>query len=162
MICPKCGSVIEAGAKFCIECGAPVADPADAIAQRAAQPQQTAAPFTPQPAPPVQPAQQPTQPAYPQQPYQQQPYRQTPPAAAAAPQIPEQYRPLSAWAYFGLGILFSIPVVGFVFLIVYSCSSANLNRRSFARSYWCWLILIAVVFVILALTGVLAALTYRT
>lgn len=49
----------------------------------------------------------------------------------------EQYRPLSPWAYFGLNILFSIPVVGFVFLIVYSFSKGNINRRNYARSFWC-------------------------
>ena len=62
--------------------------------------------------------------------------------------LPEQYRPLSPWAYFGLSILFSIPVVGFVFLIVFSFSSGNINRRNFARSYWCALILAVVVVIV--------------
>ena len=56
--------------------------------------------------------------------------------------IPAENRPLSPWAYFGLQILFAIPVVGFIFLIVFSCSRANINRRNFARSYWCSLILL--------------------
>ena len=49
----------------------------------------------------------------------------------------EQYRPLSPWAYFGLTLLFSIPVVGFVFLLVFTFNNNNINRRNFARSYWC-------------------------
>lgn len=49
----------------------------------------------------------------------------------------EQYRPLSPWAYFGLNILFSIPVVGFVFLLVFTFSNKNINRRNYARSFWC-------------------------
>lgn len=50
--------------------------------------------------------------------------------------IPEAYRPLSPWAFFGYGLLFSIPVVGFICLIVFSFKNGNLCRRNFARSYW--------------------------
>ena len=30
-----------------------------------------------------------------------------------------KYKPLSPWAYFGYNILFSIPVIGFILLIVF-------------------------------------------
>lgn len=66
--------------------------------------------------------------------------------------LPEEYRPLSPWAYFGLQILYSIPIIGFIFLIIFSCKKSNINRRNFTRSYWCNLIIvgvIAIVFVIL-------------
>ena len=56
--------------------------------------------------------------------------------------IPEEYQPLSPWAYFGLQILFAVPIVGFIFLIIFSINGSNLNRRNFARSYWCSLIII--------------------
>ena len=59
-----------------------------------------------------------------------------PSAPVPAQTLPPQNRPLSPWAYFGLMLLFSVPVVGFVFLIVFSFSNANINRRNFARSYW--------------------------
>lgn len=72
--------------------------------------------------------------------------------------IPEENRPLSPWAYFGLQMLFSIPVVGFVFLIVFSCSGANINRRNFARSYWCGLLMIAVIAIVAIALIVLFAL----
>ncbi len=72
----------------------------------------------------------------------------------------EQYRPLSPWAYFGLNILFSIPVVGFVFLIVYTFSSANINRRNYARSFWCTAILALILFAVLAAIGVTTGLVY--
>lgn len=62
-------------------------------------------------------------------------------------QIPSQYQPLSPWAFFGLTILFSIPVVGFIFLIIFSFSDSNLCRRNFARSYWCAL-LVAIILVV--------------
>ena len=78
------------------------------------------------------------------------------PRAITRDDLPEQYKPLSAWAYWGLSILFSIPVVGFVFLIVFSISGSNINRRSYARSYWIWavicLVIAIVAIVIIALT----------
>lgn len=62
-----------------------------------------------------------------------------------------RYAPLSAWAYFGLGILFSVPIVGFVFLIVFSFSKGNINRRSYARSYFCGLLFVAIVLIVLVI-----------
>lgn len=64
--------------------------------------------------------------------------------------LPNQFRVLSPWAYFGLQILYSVPIVGFIFLLIHTFSSANLNRRSFARSYWCSLILVGIIAVIVA------------
>ena len=74
----------------------------------------------------------------------------------AAPQtvLPEENRPLSGWAYFGLQLLFAVPIVGFVFLIVFSFNGSNINRRNFARSYWCALLVIAIIIAILAIAGV--------
>ncbi len=68
--------------------------------------------------------------------------------------LPERYRPIGAWGYFGLTLLFAIPIVGFVFLIVFSFSSGNINRRNFARSYWCWLVLALIVVGVCLLCGV--------
>ncbi|MBQ9413686.1 MAG: zinc ribbon domain-containing protein [Clostridia bacterium] len=81
------------------------------------------------------------------------PYTYTPPtrpypATMKETDLPPQYRPLGMWAYFGYSLLFSIPIVGFILLIVFSCSRANINRRNFARSYWCWLIIAAIIAVI--------------
>ena len=72
--------------------------------------------------------------------------------AAPAPKL------LGPWAYFGLQLLFSIPIVGFILLIVFSFDDSNLNRRNFARSYWCALLVglaVAIIGAILfAVTGV--------
>ncbi len=73
--------------------------------------------------------------------------------------IPEQNQPLSPWAYFGLQLLFAIPVIGFVFLIVFSCNGSNINRRNFARSYWCGLVLVAIVLFFAIVLGVLGRIT---
>ena len=75
--------------------------------------------------------------------------------------IPEENRPLSPWAYFGLQLLFSIPVVGFVFLIVFSCSGANINRRNFARSYWCGLLIAVIAIVVIVLFALLLGISSK-
>lgn len=68
--------------------------------------------------------------------------------------LPEKYRPLGAWAYFGYTILFGLPFVGFICTIVFSLIEGNINRRSFARSYFCiWV----VVLIILIICGILVA-----
>ena len=84
-----------------------------------------------------------------------------PPVAPVVVMPQPQQKLLGPWAYFGLQLLFSIPLVGFICLIVFSLDDSNLNRRNFARSYWCGLIIglvliIALVVLILA-TGAGAA-----
>jgi hypothetical protein len=55
-------------------------------------------------------------------------------------------KPIGAWGYFGWSLLFSVPIVGFILLIVFSVGGTdNLNLRNFARSYWCSL-LVALIF----------------
>lgn len=74
--------------------------------------------------------------------------------------VPPEYSPLSAWSYFAYRLLFAIPIVGFVFLIVFSCGGCrNLNLRSFARSYWCTLLIIAAVASIVLLVMLVAGVT---
>ena len=67
--------------------------------------------------------------------------------------IPSEYRPLSPWAYFGYGILFNIPVIGFILLIIFSLDSSNINRRNYARSYWCIYILVIIFIIVLTVLG---------
>ena len=77
------------------------------------------------------------------------------PAAPAAPVMTTpakaEVKLLGPWAYFGLDLLFSIPLIGFILLIVFSVDKNHLNRRNFARSYWCKLIVAVVFYVILAI-----------
>ena len=67
-------------------------------------------------------------------------------------QLPSEYRPLGAWGYFGYNILFSLPIIGFIILLICAFSNSNINRRSYARSFFCWfiieVILIAVVVIL--------------
>lgn len=82
----------------------------------------------------------------------------TPPSAPVPPVLPSENRPLSPWAYYGLQLLFSIPLVGFICLIIFSLDNSNINRRNFARSYWCNLIisvaLVILIIILLVATGV--------
>lgn len=132
MTCKNCGNSLSENAKFCTICGAKVEAEAPA-AQPAAQ----------------------SEPAYtaPAQPT---------PAATEAGKLPEQYQPLSPWAYWGYMLLFSVPIVGFIFLIIFSCKSSNINRRNFARSYWCNLIIFGVALIVLIIIAILGGLGAAT
>lgn len=72
--------------------------------------------------------------------------------------IPEEYKPIGAWGYFGYQLLFSIPCVGFVLLCIFALGGTrNINLKNFARSYFIffllWIILFVIIFAILAITG---------
>lgn len=67
----------------------------------------------------------------------------------------DKYRPLSPWEYFELSLLFNIPIIGLVFLIINSIDGmGNINRRNYARSFWCIYVVILIIFVVLLLLGV--------
>lgn len=69
--------------------------------------------------------------------------------------IPEQYRPISMWGYFGYQLLFSIPCVGLILLIIFSFGgTSNVNLRNFARSYFCFLIVMTILVGVLFAMGV--------
>lgn len=123
MICKNCGIEISDDSKFCIGCGI-------AIEQSVVE----AAPVVAEPL------------------YQQPVYSEAPAKKEITiEELPDHLKPVGAWGYFGLKLLFSIPIVGFVFLIVFSFSRGNLNRRSFARSYWCGALVAAAISVIVLL-----------
>lgn len=67
--------------------------------------------------------------------------------------LPAKYQPLSCWTYFLLTLLYSIPVVGLVFLILHAISAGNINKRNFARSYFCVFVIAFVVLLISVLSG---------
>ena len=73
--------------------------------------------------------------------------------------LPEDYRPLSPWAYFGLELLYALPLVGWIFLICHAIGSRNCNKRNFARSYFVVWILIGALILAASLLGVTQALS---
>ena len=77
------------------------------------------------------------------------------PPETPAPTIPKEYKPISPLGYIGWNILFSIPVIGFILLLVFSFSKGNLNRRNYARSFWWLLLIIVVLFIITAIAALI-------
>lgn len=143
MICRNCSAQINDTASFCPYCGEKVI----AYSEPAAA-QQPAENFNAAPAYNAQ--QQYNNGAYGAVPQygMNQPY-----FVPQQPQIPEEYRPLSAWAYFGYSLLFSIPLIGLICLIIFSFSSSNINRRNYARSFWCFIVIGIIIGLVISLTG---------
>ena len=59
--------------------------------------------------------------------------------------IPASYKPISAWGYFGYRILYSIPIIGWIFLLIHAIGASNVNVRRHARSYFCSVLLIVLI-----------------
>lgn len=149
MFCPKCGTEVSDDKAFCPECG----NPLKSQAQQASGARQTAG---------AQQASEGQQTAGAQQNFgaQQQSWQATGAQNGARPHpqvqfqsdtvvLPDEYKPISMWGYFGYEILFSIPIVGFIVLIVLSINGKNQNVKNFARSYFCFTIIVLILLVIL-------------
>lgn len=68
--------------------------------------------------------------------------------------IPEEYKPISMWGYFGYQILFSIPIIGIICLIIFALGgTSNKNVRNYARSYFCFMILIVILIILAIVMG---------
>ena len=73
------------------------------------------------------------------------------PAAPAHTTITEAYIPISMWGYFGYGLLFEIPFVGWILSIVFALGGTNnINLRNFARSRFCVVIIKGILLALLA------------
>lgn len=137
MFCNNCGKNVNEGEEFCPNCGTPMMD--------GQQPNQFSGQQTGQ------------------QIYVTQPQQEIPPTPYG--QDPRfDYTPISMWGYFGYQILFSIPCIGFILLLVFSFGGTrNINVRNFARSYFCYLIVMAVlVTAIMMMFGVGAGYGYSS
>ncbi len=143
--CTECGASLPENIKFCTTCGAPV-KPAAAEAVPAVS--------AAVPAPAEVPAQSVQQPQFQQRQqtlqYQQIPQQQPSPQPHPAPQIqplPGQppnggrYAVIGTAGYFGLILLFSLPLVGWIICVVMAFSSGNLNRRNLARAMLIFMII---------------------
>lgn len=76
-------------------------------------------------------------------------------SAAKSNNIPTEYRPLSAWAYFGYNILYSVPLLGLIFMVVFALDSSNINRRNFTRSFFIVYLLYGILIITMVATGAL-------
>lgn len=69
-------------------------------------------------------------------------------------QIPDEYRPIGMWGYFGYSLLFSIPIVGIICELVFAFGGTkNMNLRNFARAQFCMVIVVIVLLIIIVMTG---------
>lgn len=68
--------------------------------------------------------------------------------------LPEKYKPIGAWGYVGYSILYSIPFLGWLFLLVFAFSGGNIARRSFARSYFAKLLLVLICVAIIVVIAI--------
>lgn len=60
----------------------------------------------------------------------------------ASVKIQPAYKPIGMWEYFGYEILFSVPLLGFIILLIFSFGGTkNVNLKNFARSYFCLFLL---------------------
>lgn len=137
MICKNCGIEISDDSKFCVGCGIAIEQPAVKT-----EPEVVVAPVVE------------AEPVVAQPIYQQPVYAEPAKKEITEEDLPDHLKPMGAWSYFGLQLLFAIPIVGFVFLIVFSFSRGNLNRRSFARSYWCAALVGVAIFVVFMIFAV--------
>ena len=72
--------------------------------------------------------------------------------------IPEKYKPIGMWGYFGYELLFALPIIGFILILVFSFGGTqNINVRNFARSYFCVLIIGLIIALFVLLFGLLFA-----
>ena len=135
MLCPNCNATLEAGLKFCPVCGFNL----EGVSKPPIQ-NQTNIPTEAKPQynmqQPVQPI---VNPQYQQNGYSQRGYQQVPPYTNVQPgyQPPSTgysiSSPLSVGDYIITFIISGIPLVGFIMLLVWACSSStNINRKNYA------------------------------
>jgi len=67
--------------------------------------------------------------------------------------VRDELQPLSPWKYFGLNILYAIPLIGLIFLICHAIGSSNINKKNYARSFFCILVIALVIIGISIATG---------
>lgn len=144
MTCPNCNSEIsDLTSKFCHICGTPlpVSEPSSEPAAESSS------------EPVVEPV---SEPSPTEQKTEETAAAESSPAVQEAkPEIPFEYKPISAWGYVGWNLLFGIPVVGFIILIILSVGGTkNKNLKNYARSFWClYLLLLLTIVIALIISG---------
>ena len=64
-----------------------------------------------------------------------------------------EYKPISAWGYAGLNVLYAIPVIGWLVFLCHILSPNASSHRSYARSFLCMFLISLILGVILAVAG---------
>ena len=143
--CTNCGKEIADGIAFCTECGTP------APAEKSRLPDEKT-PEKPPSAGGDAPMREPPEAAPPpQQTYRPQPQQTYQQPVYAPPAVMQDVKPkggrygvVGTGAFFGLMLLFAIPVVGWIACIVMAFASKNENIKHLARAMLIWLMIAAV------------------
>ena len=136
-VCTECGKEIKEGVAFCTECGTKApADPAPSVPETVTEAKDTK---------------------------EETPVVHTPPAQSyQAQQIYTQPAPdptskvVGTGAYFGLMLLFAIPIIGQIACIIMAFAPKNKNIKHFARAQLIWMVIaIVLIGILVALLSVL-------
>ena len=71
-----------------------------------------------------------------------------------SPYVSDLNKPITAWGFVGYTLLFAIPLIGQIILICFAIGSSRVAVRSYARSYFCWILLGILITVALPVMGV--------
>ena len=146
MICKNCSAQIPDGSKFCTVCGHKiVVEPF--VAPKPQQPPQT----EPTQVPP------------------QAPYTQIPPQVQQGHVPPYNFNgtqqqtvskntaldaPLTVLDFFLMSLLSFVPIIGFIFLLIWAFSgNANINRKNYARAALIWILVSIGLVILLSIIG---------
>lgn len=70
-------------------------------------------------------------------------------------------KPISMWGYLGYELLFALPVIGIICLLIFSFGgNKNKNVQNFARSYFCMVIIYAILLIVFFATALQPLLEY--
>lgn len=151
-VCPSCHNANEENAAFCAICGAllPKDEPQP---QPTYEPQYSYEP-EPQPQPQAQPGPtfvQPVTPSAYSQPNYNQGYGYQ---QFNENMLPPEYRPVSIGQFFGYSLLYSIPLIGFIMLLVTAFGSGNkISLKNYAKSMLIWYVIGIALSVIICVIG---------
>lgn len=150
MICKNCSAQIPDGSKFCTACGHKI----------------VVEPFVA--SKPQQPPQQPPQTQHTQTPLQAQP-TQVPPQVQQGQGAPYNLNdaqqqtvskntaldaPLTVLDFFLMSLLSFVPIIGFIFLLIWAFSgNTNINRKNYARAALIWILVSVGLMILLTIIG---------
>ena len=146
MICKNCSAQIPDGSKFCTACGHKiVVEPF--VASKPQQPPQTQHTQTPLQA-------QPTQVPPQAQQGQGAPYNLNDAQQQTVSKNTALDAPLTVLDFFLMSLLSFVPIIGFIFLLIWAFSgNTNINRKNYARAALIWILVSVGLMILLTIIG---------
>lgn len=145
-ICLKCGAQLPDDSKFCTTCGAPMETPAPEVTSEVTP--EVASEVTPEVTPEAASEPTPAPTPAPSPAVTPEPTKAVPPTPTRGGLFPA----LGTGAFFGMLLVFMLPVIGFIVSIVLTFAAKNRNLRNFSRAVLIWYLIGIVLTVALAVT----------